>query len=235
MPRRPRRTKHRPQNLNSSDKTAGDCPNFEQSWRAKWDCPPLRCGFVAPSKARNRCHDASRQSDPVFPARALPHVGIEPRNRHGQNFLIDLNLVGCWSIRPADPRRRGAGNRHRHRLADRAAGRAGGAVSRSKSIRDAPTGQRRVVRPENVTLLSRTRCATNTSRRRMLAAVGEQLAPRPRARFKLAANLPYNVATPISDQSAGVPHAAGNDDRHDSKGAGRADHGARPARRITAR
>ena len=50
--------------------------------------------------------------------------GLEPKSKLGQNYLIDLNLIDLI-VRAAEtrPRGRGAGGRHRHRVADGADGR----------------------------------------------------------------------------------------------------------------
>ena len=57
------------------------------------------------------------------------HAGIRPQTRLGQNFLIDMNLQRVLlEMADVGPRRRGPGDRHRHRGADRPAGPAAAAV-----------------------------------------------------------------------------------------------------------
>ena len=62
----------------------------------------------------------------------------------------------------------------------------------------------------------------------VLDAVRRLLAAAPGRQFKLVANLPYNIATPILGNLLAREPAADHD-RHDPEGAGRADH--RPAGR----
>ena len=73
----------------------------------------------------------------LLPAQSVQERGIQPKNKLGQNFLIDLNLLDLI-VRSAELTRRGSGpgGRQRHRQPDRAAGRAGrGRASASRSIR----------------------------------------------------------------------------------------------------
>ena len=67
---------------------------------------------------------SSARQTQSFLIQRFEEAGIRPQTRHGQNFLIDLNLLDLL-VRTADlgPQRRGAGSRHRPRLADRAHGR----------------------------------------------------------------------------------------------------------------
>ena len=78
----------------------------------------------------------SRRQTLTFLKQRFAEVGLSPVKRHGQNFLIDLNLLRRAGRhgRPAAARR-GARSRHGHRLADGADGAAAWRPSsRSRSI-----------------------------------------------------------------------------------------------------
>jgi 16S rRNA (adenine1518-N6/adenine1519-N6)-dimethyltransferase len=127
-------------------------------------------------------------------------VGIEPRNRHGQNFLIDLNLVrmlvDAADLGPDDVVLEvgtGTGS-----LTGLLAERAAAVVSVEIDPQLYQLASEELFTVDNVTLLGVDALKNkNTLNPAVLAAVDEQLRQRPGARFKLAANLPFNVATPI--------------------------------------
>jgi 16S rRNA (adenine1518-N6/adenine1519-N6)-dimethyltransferase len=127
-------------------------------------------------------------------------MGIEPATRHGQNFLIDPNLqrliVEAAELGPRDVVLEvgtGTGGLTAQ-MADRAAAVITVEIDHhlfefaSEELFDRP----------NVTMLhfDALRNKHNFDDR-VVAAVEEQLAARPGARFKLVANLPYNIATPV--------------------------------------
>ncbi len=131
--------------------------------------------------------------------RRFGQVGLEPNARHGQNFLIDLNLIellaeaadlgpsdvvleigtGWDRSPPSSPRRRTG------RPRSRSINTCTNGPARNWSVRqrrDAQTG--RTPKQES---LCPARARHGSSRTGCGAG----------AQFKLAANLPYNVATPI--------------------------------------
>jgi 16S rRNA (adenine1518-N6/adenine1519-N6)-dimethyltransferase len=140
-------------------------------------------------------------------------MGIAPATRHGQNFLIDLNLqqliVNAAEIGPRDVVLEvGTGTGAlTAQMADRAAAVVTVEIDHhlfefaSEELFDRP----------NVTMLhfDALRNKHNFDDR-VIAAVGEQLAAHPGSQFKLVANLPYNIATPVISNLLfweHVPHA----------------------------
>lgn len=135
-----------------------------------------------------------------FLIRRFAQVGIEPRTKHGQNFLIDLNLLELL-FQTAQIERRdvvlevGTGTGSLTALLARAAAEV---VTVELDPRMHQLASEELIDFENVLLLNqdalRNKNHLNPS---VLAAVRERLAASPDRRFKLAANLPYNVATPV--------------------------------------
>lgn len=129
-------------------------------------------------------------------------AGIHPETRHGQNFLIDLNLldllVRAAEIGPDDVVLEvgtGLGS-----LTTRLAAAAAAVVTVEidPRLQQMASEEFAVAGLTNVTMLAQDALQSkNTMSPAVLAAVREQLSARPGSRFKLAANLPYNVATPI--------------------------------------
>lgn len=127
-------------------------------------------------------------------------AGIRPDTRHGQNFLIDLNLVQVL-VDAADLDRRdvvlevgtGTGS-----LTALMAQRAAAVVSVEISAELHQLAQEELFSCENVTLM-RGDALKNKNRLRpeLVATVANVLAAAPGRRFKLVANLPYNIATPV--------------------------------------
>lgn len=136
-------------------------------------------------------------------------MGIEPATRHGQNFLIDLNLhallidaadlgeydlvleigTGTGALTVAMAERAAAVvtieiDRHLFELA-------------SEELIDFP----------NVTMLQFDALQNkNHFDERLMEVVGERLAEDPGRRLKLVANLPYNIATPVLSNLLLSPH-----------------------------
>lgn len=132
--------------------------------------------------------------------RRFDQVGMSPDSRHGQNFLIDLNLVRLLAdsarITPDDVVLEvgtGMGSLTAL-LADRAA--------RVISV-EIDEHLHQLAREElepygNVTLLHGDALRNkNNFAEEVIGTVRAALAEQPGRRFKLAANLPYNIATPV--------------------------------------
>lgn len=135
-----------------------------------------------------------------FLMQKLREIGVEPASRHGQNFLIDLNLVRLI-IDSADLGPRdvvlevgtGTGS-----LTTLMAPLASHVVTVEIDANLYELASEQLLPHENVTQLC---CDALRNKNRfsdeVMAAVGDALAATPDARFKLVANLPYNVATPV--------------------------------------
>jgi 16S rRNA (adenine1518-N6/adenine1519-N6)-dimethyltransferase len=143
---------------------------------------------------------ASHHQTLSYLMRRFEEAGIHPKTRHGQNFLIDLNLlrllVDAAQLGPQDVVLEvGTGTAS---LTVQMAPLVAAVVSveidhqmhqlASESLIDAP----------NVRLM-RLDALKNKNRLRpeLLEAVRAALAVDPQRRFKLVANLPFNVATPV--------------------------------------
>lgn len=135
-----------------------------------------------------------------FLARRFAEAGIEVKHRHGQNFLVDLNLlrlvVDSAELTPDDVVLEiGAGSGS---LSTLLAQRAAAVVSVEIDPEMRQLASEELFDFDNVTLLGCDALADkHTIAPEVLAAVDEQLALRGASRFKLVANLPYNVATPV--------------------------------------
>jgi 16S rRNA (adenine1518-N6/adenine1519-N6)-dimethyltransferase len=127
-------------------------------------------------------------------------AGIRPDTRHGQNFLVDLNLVQLL-VDAAQLDRRdivlevgtGTGS-----LTAMLASRAGAVVSAEISSELHQLAGEELVDFPNVTLLHLD-ALKNKHRMHpdLLEAIRGYLGDDPSRRLKLVANLPYNIATPI--------------------------------------
>ena len=135
-----------------------------------------------------------------FLRKRLEEVGIEPVKKHGQNFLIDLNLLELLveraDIQPWDVVLEigtGTGS-----LTGLMAPRAAHVISVEIDTRMHQLASEELIDEPNVTLLCQDALRTkNELDDAVLAEVRKHLAVDPKRRFKLAANLPYCVATPI--------------------------------------
>jgi 16S rRNA (adenine1518-N6/adenine1519-N6)-dimethyltransferase len=142
---------------------------------------------------------ATRQTQ-SFLRRRFEEAGIRPETRHGQNFLIDLNLldilVEAADLGPQDVVLEvgtGLGS-----LTSRMAPLSGHVVTVEIDPHLHQLASEELAEFPNVTMLRQDALKNkNTIDAAVLDAVRQHLAAQPRSQFKLAANLPYNVATPI--------------------------------------
>jgi 16S rRNA (adenine1518-N6/adenine1519-N6)-dimethyltransferase len=140
-------------------------------------------------------------------------MGIRPATRHGQNFLIDLNLVQVI-VDAADLHSddvvlevgTGTGS-----LTAMIAERASAVVTCEIDAHLFELASEQLIDLPNVTMLRLDALRNkNNFDDRVLDAVGEQLAAAPGGRFKLVSNLPYNIATPVISNlllARHVPHS----------------------------
>lgn len=136
----------------------------------------------------------------TFLKQRFEQVGIRPKTRHGQNFMIDLNLQRLLLD--------AAELSHSDVVLEVGTGTAGLTVQMAKRAAAVVTVEVDQVLAQlaseelfdypNVTLLRQDALRNkNNMRPEVFEAVKEQLAVSAERVFKLVANLPYNVATPI--------------------------------------
>src|SRR3954454_10219243 len=140
-------------------------------------------------------------------------MGIRPATRHGQNFLIDLNLVqiiiDSAELAPDDVVLEvgtGTGS-----LTALMAAKAAAVVTVEIDAHLFELASEQLIDLPNVTMLRLDALHNkNTIDDRVMNAIGEQLSAAPNRRFKLVANLPYNIATPLLSNlllAGYVPHS----------------------------
>ncbi|MFN6305084.1 MAG: 16S rRNA (adenine(1518)-N(6)/adenine(1519)-N(6))-dimethyltransferase RsmA [Planctomycetota bacterium] len=135
-----------------------------------------------------------------FLSKTLQRAGLQPKTKYGQNFLIDLNLLDILvqgaDLGPTDVVLEigtGMGS-----LTKTLATRAGQVITVEVDRDLQAIAARELASFSNVKLLCCDALRNkNHLRVEVLDAVREAMARIPSAKFKLAANLPYNVATPI--------------------------------------
>lgn len=133
-------------------------------------------------------------------AQRLERVGISPKTRFGQNFLIDLNLVEMIANSAQLNARdvvlevgTGLGS-----LTKLLAASAAHVVTVEIDSHIAPLAREEFSELNNVTLLERDALKSKSQFDPIvLETLREKLAAVPGGKLKLVANLPYNVATPI--------------------------------------
>jgi 16S rRNA (adenine1518-N6/adenine1519-N6)-dimethyltransferase len=127
-------------------------------------------------------------------------MGIRPATRHGQNFLIDLNLVELI-IESAELTSddvvleigTGTGS-----LTALMAERAAAVVTVEIDAHLFELASEQLIDLPNVTMLRLDALRNkNNFDDRVMDAIGERLSEAPGRRLKLVANLPYNIATPV--------------------------------------
>jgi 16S rRNA (adenine1518-N6/adenine1519-N6)-dimethyltransferase len=132
--------------------------------------------------------------------RRFGQVGLEPNARHGQNFLIDLNLIELLAqaadIGPQDVVLEigtGMGS-----LTALLAEKAGKVVTVEIDQHLHQLAREELERYDNVVMIKQDALRNkNHFAQPVLDTVRAALDSVPGAQFKLAANLPYNIATPI--------------------------------------
>lgn len=136
-------------------------------------------------------------------------VGIQPATRHGQNFLIDLNLqqviVDAADLSPLDVVLEiGTGT---GALTALMAKRAGAVITVEIDGHLFELASELLLDFENVTMLKHDALKNkNQFDPRVIEAIGSELSKAPERRLKLVANLPYNVATPVLSNLLSCPH-----------------------------
>ena len=135
-----------------------------------------------------------------FLMRRFEEAGIRPQTRHGQNFLIDLNLLDLLlataDLGPDDVVLEvgtGLGS-----LTTRMAELAAAVVTVEIDPRMFQLASEELIDCDNVVMLHQDALKNkNNLHPAVLEAVRAKVYERPGRRFKLAANLPYNIATPV--------------------------------------
>ncbi|MGI9456491.1 MAG: 16S rRNA (adenine(1518)-N(6)/adenine(1519)-N(6))-dimethyltransferase RsmA [Aeoliella sp.] len=142
----------------------------------------------------------SERQTKSFLMHRLREIGVQPATRHGQNFLIDLNLVQLI-IDSAELDKRdvvlevGTGTGSLTALMAR---QAAAVVTVEIDGHLFELASEELLDFDNVTMLQLDALKNkNTFNPRVMQAIGERLAESPDRRLKLVANLPYNVATPV--------------------------------------
>jgi 16S rRNA (adenine1518-N6/adenine1519-N6)-dimethyltransferase len=136
-------------------------------------------------------------------------MGIAPATRHGQNFLIDLNLqrviVDAAELTTDDVVLEvGTGT---GALTTMIAERAAAVVTVEIDRHLFELASEQLIDLPNVTMLHMDALRNkNNFDDRVMDAVGNALAAAPDRRFKLVANLPYNIATPVLSNLLLCPH-----------------------------
>lgn len=139
----------------------------------------------------------------------LREIGVEPNSRHGQNFLIDLNLLNMIAD-AADLDTRdvvlevgtGTGS-----LTALLAQKAGHVVTVEIDANLFELASEHLLPFDNVTQLQCDALRNkNALSDEVLETIGEALRLTPDSRFKLAANLPYNIATPVLSNLLTCPY-----------------------------
>ncbi len=150
----------------------------------------------------------NRQTKSFLIAR-FREMGITPATRHGQNFLIDLNLhrllIDSAELTKDDVVLEvGTGT---GALTTAMAQRAAAVVTVEIDSHLFELASEELLEYPHVKMLNFDALHNkNHFDNRVIEAVGEKLAEAPGRRFKLVANLPYNIATPVISNLLLCPH-----------------------------
>ena len=136
----------------------------------------------------------------TFIMRRFDEAGLRPDTRKGQNFLIDLNLINILADEAGLDRQdvvleigTGLGS-----LTSIMARRVAAVVTVEVDAHLQQLASEELDEFENVTLLCQDALRNkNNLHENIVETVREKLAAVPQGRFKLVANLPYNIATPV--------------------------------------
>ena len=136
----------------------------------------------------------------TYLSRTFEAAGIQPKTKYGQNFLVDLNILDILArgaaLKPTDVILEigtGMGS-----LTKRMAPHVGHVVTVEIDRDLQALAARELEQNQNVTMLSFDVLRNkNHLRDEVMETIREKLSHFPNANFKLVANLPYNVATPI--------------------------------------
>jgi 16S rRNA (adenine1518-N6/adenine1519-N6)-dimethyltransferase len=142
----------------------------------------------------------TRRQTVSFLIRRFKEVGLRPDTRHGQNFLVDLNLVELLADSARIDRNdvvlevgTGTGS-----LTALLAKRAAAVVTVEISAELQQLASEELIDFSNVTMLRQDALKNkNQLHSELVRTVASQLAVDERRRLKLVANLPYNIATPV--------------------------------------
>jgi 16S rRNA (adenine1518-N6/adenine1519-N6)-dimethyltransferase len=142
----------------------------------------------------------SEKQTQSFLMRRFDQAGVRPKTKYGQNFLVDLNLLGillgAGDLESSDVVLEvgtGLGS-----LTTRMAAKAGHVITVEIDRDLVAMAEREFAGTSNIELLQMDALRNkNHLDEALLTCVREALSKRPDGRFKLVANLPYNVATPI--------------------------------------
>jgi 16S rRNA (adenine1518-N6/adenine1519-N6)-dimethyltransferase len=167
---------------------------------------------VFPRRAWEQGTFMTRQTK-TFLLERFREMGIRPATRHGQNFLIDLNLVGLI-VEAAELSAddvvlevgTGTGS-----LTAMMAPQVAAVVTVEIDAHLFELASEQLFEFQNVTMLRMDVLRNkNTFDERLMDAVDEPLNAAPGRRLKLVANLPYNIATPVISNlllARHVPHS----------------------------
>jgi len=145
----------------------------------------------------------------TFLLQRFREMGIQPATRHGQNFLIDLNLqqviVDAADITEDDVVLEvGTGT---GALTSLMAQKAGAVVTVEIDGHLFELASELLFDYDNVTMLKQDALKNkNNFDPHVLDTLGEKLAETPGRRLKLVANLPYNIATPVLSNLLSCPY-----------------------------
>ena len=143
---------------------------------------------------------SSNRQTVSFLQKRLAEVGIRPVTRHGQNFLVDLNLVDVLvrtaNLGPQDVVLEvGTGT---GALTAQMAELAGHVVTVELDRQLFQLAAEELCEFDNVTMLHQDALRNkNNIHENIIETLQQTLAALPASQFKLAANLPYNIATPL--------------------------------------
>ena len=159
-------------------------------------------------KSNLRAANVTHNQTVSYLTRRFREIGIRPATRHGQNFLVDINLqkllVATAELEPRDVVLEvgtGTGS-----LTAMMAEQAGAVVTIEIDRHLYELASEELIDFSNVTMLLHDALKNkNRFDDRVIETVQDRMSAVPDARFKLVANLPFNVATPILSNLLSCP------------------------------